>query len=128
MAQLSFDIMKLILQKINLLKKTIWFLRLFFFRLRIGQSENDLLKQDSKEYKSSNPILKDSRYRSESVLSSIGRINRKSTIRSDIDDTRSKSSNNLKSNGLKSSTNSLQTEFQEKNELYNSDTQKESKE
>ncbi|CAH8468913.1 unnamed protein product [Schistosoma haematobium] len=97
-------------------------------RLRIGQSENDLLKNDSKEYKSSNPILKDSRYRSESVLSNIGRINRKSTIRSDINDTRSKSSNNLKSNGLKSSTNSLQTEFQEKNELYNNDTQKESKE
>ncbi|RTG86837.1 uncharacterized protein DC041_0000373 [Schistosoma bovis] len=97
-------------------------------RLRIGQSENDLLKNDSIEYKSSNPILKDSRYRSESVLSNIDRINRKSTIRSNINDTRSKSSNNLKSNGLKSSTNSLQTEFQEKNELYNNDTQQESKE
>ncbi|CAH8456735.1 unnamed protein product [Schistosoma bovis] len=97
-------------------------------RLRIGQSENDLLKNDSIEYKSSNPILKDSRYRSESVLSNIDRINRKSTIRSNINDTRSKSSNNLKSNGLKSSTNSLQTEFQEKNELYNNDTEKESKE
>ncbi|CAH8446658.1 unnamed protein product [Schistosoma turkestanicum] len=88
-------------------------------RLRNGQSENDLLKNNSKEHTPRYPILRDSRYRSESVLPTIGRIHRKSTIYSDsnnnmkINGKNSKSTTNLKLNGLKSSNNSLQTEFEE---------------
>ncbi|TNN11825.1 nonmuscle myosin II heavy chain, partial [Schistosoma japonicum] len=105
-------------------------------RLRIGQSENDLLKNDPNSYTSSSPILKDSRYRSESVLPTIGRIYRKyqPTHSDSINKLNSKSkrsSTNLKLNGMNSSNNTLQGELkvhhqqQQQHEFDSSDEHKE---
>ncbi|CAH8461436.1 unnamed protein product [Heterobilharzia americana] len=84
-------------------------------RIRIGQSESDLLKDESVMYQS-NPNLKNSRYRSESLLSAVDQRQRRlPPIHSDghLNNKINRSTSNFKSNGMNSLKTVEQNDFKE---------------
>ncbi|CAH8834861.1 unnamed protein product [Trichobilharzia szidati] len=67
--------------------------------MRIGQSESNLLKNDTTMYQS-NPNLKNSRYRSETVLSAIDQRQRRQAAAAAADNLTNRLSSHSKSTGM----------------------------